>query len=135
MVDHRIQTLTQFLQKLLIILLVLAINACAFIKKDGIEINIINNSSDPITSLEFTTIEKLEFIEIDGIAPNDSAQHFLSMTNNKIDGSYSLTFKRVSGEIETVEGGYYTNGKALDQRIIVEVEDDTTYMKFEGNTF
>ncbi|WP_115462132.1 hypothetical protein [Winogradskyella aurantiaca] len=101
-------------------------------KENGIEMKITNDSSEPITSVEFTTTEKLDAIKIDRIEPNESVTEFLSMRRNKIDGSYSLTFTRASGKKEISGGGYYTNGGSLDHSVDFIVENDTTVVKFDG---
>ena len=101
-------------------------------KENGIEMKIKNDSSEPITNVEFTTTEKLEVINIDRIEPNESVTEFLSMRKNKSDGGYSLTFTRANGKKEISGGGYYTNGGSLDHWVDFIVENDTTVVKFDG---
>ena len=101
-------------------------------KENGIEVKIKNNSSEPITSVEFTTTERIEIIKIDRIEQNKSITEFLSMKNNKSDGAYTLTFKRANGKKELSGGGYYTNGGSLDHWVDFEVENDTTIVNFDG---
>lgn len=120
------------MKKLLVFTLILTLSACAFYKKDGIEMKIKNYSSEPITNVEFTTTEKLEVIKIDRIEPNESVTEFLSMRKNKSDGAYSLTFTRASGKKEISGGGYYTNGGSLDNWVDFIVENDTTIVKFDA---
>ena len=120
------------MKKLLALILVLTLNSCFFYKKDGIEMKIKNDSSQPITNVEFTTTEKLEVIKIDRIEPNESTTEFLSMRKNKTDGAYSLTFTRASGKKEISGGGYYTNGGSLDHWVDFIVENDTTIVKFDA---
>ena len=101
-------------------------------KENGIEVKIKNNSSEPITNVEFTTTEKIEIIKIDRIEPNKSVTEFLLMRKNKTDGAYSLTFTRVNGKKEISGGGYYTNGGSLDHWVDFEVENDTVVVKFDA---
>ena len=101
-------------------------------KENGIEMKIKNDSSEPITNVEFTTTEKLETIKIDRIEPNESVIEFLSMRKNKTDGAYSLTFTRANGKKEISGGGYYTNGGSLDHSVDFIVENDTTIVKFDA---
>ena len=91
-----------------------------------------NDSSEPITNVEFTTTERLELIKIDRIEPNESVTEFLSMRKNKSDGAYSLTFNRASGKKEISGGGDYTNGGSLDHWVDFIVENDTTIVKFDA---
>ena len=100
--------------------------------KNGIEMEIKNNSNQPITDVEFTTSERLEIIKIDRIEPNESVTEFLSMDQNKSDGFYWLSFTRPNGEKEISGGGYYTNGGSLDHWVDFIVENDTTIVKFDG---
>ena len=120
------------MKKLIIITLILTLNSCLLFKENGIEMKIKNNSSEPITNVEFTTTEKLEIIKIDKIEPNESVTEFLSMKKNKSDGAYSLTFTRANGKKEITGGGYYTNGGALDHWVDFKVENDTTIVKFDA---
>ena len=120
------------MKKLLGIILILTLNSCFFYKKDGIEMKIKNDSSEPITNVEFTTTEKLDVIKIDRIEPNESVTEFLSMRKNKSDGAYSLTFTRASGKNEISGGGYYTNGGSLDHWVDFIIENDTTIVKFDA---
>jgi hypothetical protein len=120
------------MKKLLALTLILSLNSCFFYKKDGIEMKIKNDSSEPITNVEFTTTEKLEVIKIDRIEPNKSITEFLSMRKNKSDGAYSLTFTRASGKKEISGGGYYTNGGSLDHWVDFIVENDTIIVKFDA---
>ncbi len=101
-------------------------------KENGIEVKIKNNSSKPITNIEFTTTERIEIVKIDRIEPNKSATEFLSMKSNKTDGGYSLTFTRENGKKEISGGGYYTNGGSLDHWVDFEVENDTIIVKFDA---
>jgi len=101
-------------------------------KENGIEMKIKNDSSEPITNVEFTTTEKIEIIKIDKIEPNESVTEFLSMRKNKSDGAYSLTFTRANGKKEISGGGYYTNGGSLDHWVDFKVENDTTIVKFDA---
>ncbi len=55
------------MKKLLALTLILSLNSCFFYKKDGIEMKIKNDSSEPITNVEFTTTEKLEVIKINPV--------------------------------------------------------------------
>ena len=120
------------MRKLLIIMTILTLNSCFMFKENGIEMKIKNDSSEPITNVEFTTTEKLEVINIDRIEPNESVTEFLSMRKNKSDGGYSLTFTRANGKKEISGGGYYTNGGSLDHWVDFIVENDTTVVKFDG---
>ena len=120
------------MKRLLALTLILTLNSCFFYKKDGIEMKIQNDSSEPITNVEFTTTERLELIKIDRIEPNESVTEFLSMRKNKSDGAYSLTFTRASGKKEISGGGYYTNGSSLDHWVDFIVENDTIIVKFDA---
>lgn len=120
------------MKKILGIALILTLNSCIFYKKDGIEMKIKNDSSEPITNVEFTTTEKVNMIKIDRIEPNESVNEFLLMRKNKSDGAYSLTFTRASGKKEVSGGGYYTNGGSLEHWVEFIVENDTTIVKFDA---
>ncbi|WP_178985144.1 hypothetical protein [Winogradskyella helgolandensis] len=120
------------MKKIFYLILCLALNSCFMFKENGIEVKIKNNSSEPITNVEFTTTERIEIIKVERIEPNESITEFLSMKINKSDGAYTLTFNRANGMKELSGGGYYTNGGSLDHWVDFEVENDTTIVKFDG---
>lgn len=127
-----IQTVAHNMKKLLALIIILTLSSCFFYKKDGIEVYIKNNSSEAITNIKFITTEKVKSIKIDSIQPNKSIREFLSMSKNKTDGSYSLTFDRKDGNPETSGGGYYSNGSSLDHSVDFIIENDTTIVKFDA---
>ena len=116
-------------------MIILTLNSCIMFKENGIEMEIKNNSNEPITNVEFTTSEKLEVIKIDRIEPNESVNEFLSMRDNQFDGTYSLIFNRANGKKEISVGGYYTNGSSLNKWVKFEVKNDTTIVEFSGNGY
>ena len=115
-------------------MIILTLNSCSF-KENGIEMEITNNSKEPITEVEFTTSERLQIIKIGSIQPNETVKEFLSMRQNKSDGFYWLTFTRHDGKKEICGGGYYTNGKSLDKLVKFEIKSDTTFYKFSGTNY
>ena len=57
-------------------------------KENGIEMEIKNNSNEPITNVEFTTSEKLEVIKINRIELNESVNELLiQLRDNQFDGT------------------------------------------------
>ena len=74
-------------------------------------------------------------MEFDKIKPNQSVADFLSMKNNKHDGSYTLEFTRFNGIKESRGFGYYTNGGALDRWVEFEIQNDTITRKFSGTGY
>jgi len=119
------------MKKIVAFILLLFISSCSVYKKDGVEVHIVNNSSRTISNIEFTTSESVKSITIDSIEPNQSVKEFLSISKNKSDGAYSLTFERENGWKEKSGGGYYTNGSSLDHWVDFTVEGDTTIVKFD----
>ena len=113
-------------------MIILILNSCLMFKENGIEVKVINDSSEPIVDVEFTTSEKVKVIKIDQIKPNEIKTEFLSMQKNKSDGNYILTFTRTNGKRELIKGGYYTNGGSLDNWVDFVVKNDTTIVKFDG---
>ena len=101
-------------------------------RENGIEVKVKNISNETITNVEFTTTERIEFINIDKLKPNKSKTEFLSMKKNKSDGAYSLTFTRANGKKELISCGYFSNGGSLDHWVDFEIENDTTIVKFDA---
>ncbi|MGB3608339.1 MAG: hypothetical protein WA775_02655 [Psychroserpens sp.] len=120
------------MRNIIMIILLLSLNACHLFKENGIEFTIENKSDSPIEKVKFSTSEKLAFMKFDKIEPNQSIVDFLSMTNNKNDGSYTLEFTRANGIKESKRFGYYTNGGSLDRWVEFKIKNDTITRKFSG---
>ena len=123
------------MKKLISITLILILNSCIPFKENGIDFEIENNSDSAIEHVKFTTSENLTFMEFDKIEPNKSVGDFLSMKNNKSDGSYVLEFTRPNGKKELLVYGYYTNGGALDRWVEYEIKNDIVTWKFSGTGY
>ena len=123
------------MKKLIAIILLLTFNSCYLLKENGIEFTIENKSDFPIESVKFSTSEKLAVIVFDRIEPNQSVAEFLTMKNNKHDGSYTLEFTRSNGIKESRGFGYYTNGGALDRWVEFEIQNDTITRKISGTGY
>lgn len=123
------------MNKLIIIILLLALNSCSLLKENGINFEIKNNSDLAIENVKFYTSEKLDILEFKKIESNYIAKRFLSMTNNKIDGSYILEYNRIGGQTEVYSRGYYTNGGSLDELVQFEIKNDTILVKFTSDRY
>lgn len=124
--------LTIKIKILLILFLTLSLNSCDSLEDNGIDVTIINNSSESLTDLKFTTTELLDSVPIGKVQAGERVTGFLSMQRNKADGAYPLTFTRADGEIENSISGYYTNGGSLDKRVEYKVENDTILVEFSS---
>ena len=121
------------MKKLIVGILILSLNSCHLIGRgNGIKFKIENNSELNIKNVKFYTSEKLVIAEFDKIGPNKTVSDFLTMKNNKSDGEYILEFTRENGIKEQSNGGYYTNGGALDRWIEFDIKPDTTLVKLSG---
>ena len=121
------------MKKLIVGILMFTLTSCYLIGKgNGIKFKIENNSEQTISNVKFYTSEKLIISEFDKIKPNETISDFLSMKNNKSDGEYIMEFTRENGIKEKSNGGYYTNGGALDRWIEFDVKSDTTFVKLSG---
>ena len=120
------------MKKMIVGILILTLNSCNLIGKgNGIEFSIENKSDFPIENVRVTTSENLTELKFDKIKPNENLSDFLTMKDNKSDGSYVLVFTR-NGKKVTKGYGYYTNGGALDKWVEFEIENDTVNHKFSG---
>ena len=123
------------MRKLTVIILIFTFSSCYLLKENGIDVEIVNNSNSTVTNIKFTTSERLEFVEIEKIKPNEAISEFLSMKYNKSDGGYSIEFTRADGKKERSGGGYYTNGGSLDRWVKCEIQKDTTLIEFSGTRY
>jgi hypothetical protein len=90
-----------------------------------IEVEVINKSEKSIKNLKLYTSENKEMARFDEIAPNQAKSGFISMAENKTDGHYILEFTNEKGENKKAQGGYYSNGTPLNDKIIFEIQKDT----------
>ena len=104
--------------------ILLTLVSCNYLKK-GVEVKIDNNSNETITDIVFTTSENLEKIEFESIGTNKSVKGFLSMKENKVDGTYLIKFTRKNGKVESKEIGYYSNGVPLKEIIEIKITNDS----------
>lgn len=121
------------MKKNLILLIVFScfLTSCFFYKEDGIKLEIVNNSDFQIKNIIFKTSENLDSIKIQTLKPKEKFSAFLSMSKNKSDGSYILEFIDKENKKNHRNSGYYTNGYSLNHLIEIEVENDTTLVKFD----
>ena len=105
-------------------LIVLTLFSCNSFE-NGVEVKIDNNSNETITDIVFTTSENLETIEFESIDTNNSVKGFLSMKENKVDGTYLIKLTRKNGKIESKEIGYYSNGVPLKEMIEIKITNDS----------
>lgn len=112
------------MKKFLMGLIVLIFFSCNYLKK-GVEVRIDNNSDETITDVLFTTSENLETIEFESIDTNKSVKGFLSMKENKVDGTYLIKFTRKNGNIESKKVDYYSNGVPLKEIIEIKITNDS----------
>ncbi len=104
------------------------------LSKSGIEVTIENKSDFTIENLIFSTSENLAELKFDKIEPNENVSDFLTMKDNKIDGSYVLKFTQ-NGKKKTQHYGYYTNGGTLDKWVEFKIKNDTVIRKFSGTKY
>ncbi|MGV6831412.1 MAG: hypothetical protein ACWA5P_07620 [bacterium] len=124
--------------KKLILLSVLSITltSCLFIgKSDVIKCTIKNNSDGAIENVIISTSENLAQISFENIASNQSVTERLSMKGNKTDGSYTLAFTQSDGTKVSKKYGYYTNGIAVDDWVVFEIQKDTIIANFSGTDY
>ena len=110
--------------------IVLTLNSCKFIEK-GISFVIQNESKFTLEKVRFSTSENLAVMKFDKIEPKECVSDFLTMKENKSDGTYVFEFTR-NGKKETKSYGYYTNGGALDARVKFEIRNDTIMTELSG---
>lgn len=99
--------------------------------KNGINVKIKNSSDTDVHDIIFSTNDPKINLKFRNIKPGETIEEFLDMTSNvKGDGNYLISFKRGSGKIEKMSGGYYTNGGSLNYMVLCEVKNDTILMTF-----
>nr|WP_321236227.1 hypothetical protein [uncultured Psychroserpens sp.] len=118
------------MKKIILLLAISIVYSCAFFDDNGIDFTVKNASDGPISNLSFSTSE---FIEKKTYKLLENDQHhsgFLSMKDNKSDGSYIVTFSRANGIRESINFGYYSNGICLNEWIAIDIKTDTVLTSF-----
>lgn len=98
-------------------------------KGNGTDIIIVNNSGEIIKDISITTSEKIKTIYLDALESDKTYTTFLSMMENKTDGSYIIKYK-INNEFKEIKNGYYTNGSSLNNWIKFTIKKDTTLIEF-----
>lgn len=119
------------MKKIILIVLLLTLNSCYQFKENGIQFSIKNKSNFSIKNVKFTTSEKLNTIAFNKIEPDESVDSFLSMKNNKTDGSYILEFTDINGNKKSESFGYYSNGQTANgEYVVFEINNNSITSKF-----
>ena len=80
-------------KELLFGLIVLYLTSCKFTEK-GISFVIQNESMFKLEKVEFSTSENIAVMKFNKLEPKESVSDFLSMEDNRSDGTYVLEFVR-----------------------------------------
>ncbi|MFS4468042.1 hypothetical protein [Maribacter sp. 2210JD10-5] len=118
------------MKKVKFIIILVSLCSCSIFQEKGITFKITNSADFPITGVKISTSENLESVSFDSIQKNESQEGFLSMKNNKMDGSYTLSYTHRDGSTKKISSGYYTNGTVLDSYIRFEITNDSALVKF-----
>ncbi|THD68962.1 hypothetical protein E7Z59_01110 [Robertkochia marina] len=116
------------MKKILLLILLLSFSSCLLIQ-DGIRIQVENNSDDVITEVKFFTSDSARSTGKLQLGPGDYFMDFHDMSHDQSDGNYKLQFKRIDGEVINIPHGYYTNGGALESRLIFDIKNDTVIVE------
>lgn len=111
------------LSKLRFILFFSLLSSC--ISEDGIYIEVDNLSDQVVKDVKIQTTDQKSFIEFDSITAQERIEVFLDMKATLGDGGYIINFTWENGNEYKTGGGYYTNGNALDRKILFKIENDT----------
>jgi hypothetical protein len=118
------------MKKLLFLTLTLTLSSCFQFQEKDTVFKVENTSDTAVTNLTITTSENLDSITFKSIASNDYIEDFLSMKNNRLDGSYTLSYMREDGSLVNENYRYYTNGGSSEPWIRFEIRNDTTVVNF-----
>lgn len=105
----------------------LTISSCSFFKGTGVDFEIKNNTDKTVNEIKILTTDGSETSVFSKIETGESESGFLKMDTDKNDGSYILEFKRENEEPKIYMNGYFSNGAAMSDKIIFEIETDTVY--------
>ncbi|GHC59158.1 hypothetical protein [Ulvibacter litoralis] len=123
--------LFQYYTKMLIITTIASFVSCTELRKNGIEVIIVNNSSQTLKDINFYTSEKAALLLISDIRPNQKTERFYSMNNHRIDGSYILEITKNDSIFDIIDSGYYSNGFSTNETVVYDVRNDTVFVEYK----
>jgi hypothetical protein len=103
---------------LVLFLMILILPAC--VPEDHLlEIEIQNNSSEPVRDVKvFTAGDKVSF-EVDVLPAGQKIDHTLRIKENSADGEYNFRFSRSNGERESATGSYLQEEERAFKKTLV----------------
>lgn len=114
------------------ILFIILLNSCDSLSTGSktIDVEVENKSGGKISNIKISTSEDLEKTDIAELANDTKVSKKLSLKDNKADGSYSIEFTRENGKTDKKQGGYYSNGKALEKTMSISIQKDSVIFNF-----
>lgn len=110
-----------------LIITLFLITSCTY--KNGIKIDIINDSNLKIEDIKFSA--ENSFIYAKKLEEGERFNKVLDMSNiTQGDGSYKLTYK-INNVNKSINTGYFTNGKPLDKKVQIIIKNDTVLFDYK----
>lgn len=89
-----------------------------------LEIEIVNNTSEPVQNIEVLTAEDKYSFKADNLPPGQKIDHTLQVPGNSADGTYTFRFSRNSGEQESTTGSYLKEEEGyLKKTLVFDIQD------------
>ncbi|WP_156879244.1 hypothetical protein [Salinimicrobium xinjiangense] len=89
-----------------------------------LEIEIVNNTTEPVNELLVTTAGEKSSFEADVLPPGQKINHTLRVPGNAADGKYTFRFSRSNGEQSSTTGNYLEEEDgALKKTLVFNIRD------------
>ncbi|MHA6279107.1 hypothetical protein ACXYMT_02920 [Salinimicrobium sp. CAU 1759] len=110
-------------RSLLLLFLTMLFFAC--VPEDHVlEIEIVNNTSQPIRDIKLSTAGDRVSFEADNLPPGQEIGHTLQVKGNSADGEYTFRFLRSNGKQESATGSYMDDEEgALKKTLVFNVQE------------
>lgn len=107
----------------LVLLLTTLFYACA--PEDHVlEIEIVNNASEPVQDLKVFTADDRVAFKADVLPPGEDIAHTLQVPGNFADGKYNFSFTRSNGNRETATGSYLEeDGSYVKKTLVFSIQE------------
>ncbi len=106
-----------------ILLLVCLFYAC--VPEDHVlEIEIVNNTSEPVQDLSINTAGDMVGFKADNLPAGQKIDHTLQVPRNFADGDYTFSFSRSNGQKGSATGSYLDNqGEPLKETLVFNIQE------------
>ncbi|WP_324719675.1 hypothetical protein [Salinimicrobium sp. HB62] len=90
-----------------------------------LEIEIVNNTGQPVRDLMLSTAENRVSFKADNLPAGQDIEHTMQVKESFADGQYTFRFTRSNGKEESATGSYMEEGEgALKKTLVFDIREE-----------